>query len=221
MKNIIYLTVISIGFIIPFIFVLLVNKKYKILSMENCIYSYIIFLILFILFSKIIHVFIDFDLDSINYLLSSNRTDKLQFIFSGWSFIGGYIGGLIAIFILSKLFKKDKLDISLLYISNILIMYSILKIGCYIKGCCYGINYFPIQLIEIILNFIAFLYILILICKNNTKNKIVGLSFILFGSLRFIVSIFRVFAHIYTFIFIELFCLLLIFLGFNIVRRNI
>ena len=46
-------------------------------------------------------MFIDFDLNSINYLLSSNRTDKLQFIFSGWSFIGGYIGGLIAIFILS------------------------------------------------------------------------------------------------------------------------
>lgn len=218
----ILITIIEIcAFIISFIFVLGINKKYNILSIENCIYSYIIFLILFILFSKIIHVFIDFDLDSINYLLSSNRTDKLQFIFSGWSFIGGYLGGLLAIFILSKLFKKDKLDTSLLYIPNILIMYSILKIGCYLKGCCYGINYFPIQLIEIILNFIAFLYILILICKNNTKNKIVGLSFILFGSLRFIVSIFRVFAHIYTFIFIELFCLLLIFLGFNIVRRNI
>ena len=165
-------------------------------------------------------MFIDFDLGSINYLLSSNPVDKLQFIFSGWSFIGGYIGGLFAILISSKLFKKNKLDISLLYIPNILIMYSILKIGCYIKGCCYGMNNFPIQLMETILNFIAFLYILILICKNNTKNKIVGWSFILFGGLRFVISIFRVFASIYTLIFIELFSLILTLLGVNLIKND-
>ncbi len=219
MENILYLTTISAGFIILFIFILFLNKKYTILSIENCIYSYIIFLIIFILFSKIIHLFIDFDLNSMSYLLSNNIYDKLKFVFSGYSFIGGYIGGLLVILVLSKLFKKDKLDIMLLYIPNIIIMYSIMKIGCYIKGCCYGVTNIPIQLIETFINLIAFIYILILINKNKEKNIIVGLSFILFGSLRFMVSIFRVFVNKYTFIFIELFCLFLIILGIKIMMK--
>ena len=209
------------GFVIPFISVMLLNKKYKILSLENCIYSYIIFLILFISFSKIVHLFIDFDMNSVTYLVSSDIIYRLKFIFSGYSFIGGYIGLLMAILIMSKIFKKDKIDIMTLYIPSILIMYSILKIGCYIKGCCYGLTNYPIQLIEVIINFIAFICVLYLMYKNRNKNIIVGLSFILFGSLRFVVSIFRVFASSYTLIFIELFCLFLIFLGIKIIRGKI
>lgn len=87
--------------------------------------------------------------------------------FSGYSFICGYIRGLIAILILSKLFKKEKIDILVLYIPNMLIMNSTLKIGCYINECCYGIVNFPIQLIETIINFFAVIYVLVIIYKKG------------------------------------------------------
>ena len=219
MENVFYLTVIIIGFIISFISLLIINKKYKILSIINILYSYILFIIVFIFFSKLISLITDFNLDNINNLLLNDIFNKLKFIFSGYSFIGGYIGVLLLVMFLSKLFNKSRLDIMTLYIPSMLITYSILKIGCYIKGCCYGIHNFPIQLIEVIINLIAYIFILILVYKNNKKYKIVGLSLILFGVLRFIISIFRMFNNIYTFIFIEIFCLFLIFFGILIIYK--
>ena len=216
MENIIYFLAIFIGFLILLVSVFLINKKYSILSSENCAYSCIIFLIAFILFSKITHLFIDLDLNSVNKLFSSTTTDKLEFVFSGYSFIGGYIGLLISIIILSKLLKKDTTDIMVLFVPSALIMYSILKVGCYIKGCCSGITNFPIQLIETAINFFAFIFILILIRKNTRKNTVVGLSFISFGMLRLIISLFRFFTNIYTFIFVEMFCIFLVILGIKI-----
>lgn len=222
MENVVYLLVISLGFIVNLISVLFLNKKYRVLRLENCIYSYIIFLIFFITFSKIIHLFIDDDIISLNNLFSNNIYLQLKFIFSGYSFIGGYIGTLISILLLSKIFKVNKIEIMILYIPSILLMYSILKIGCYIKGCCYSIiSFFPIQLIESFFNFIAFLFVITLIKKDKDKNKVVGVSFILFGSIRFIISFFRVFAGIYTLIFIELFCIFLMYIGIKSIRKSI
>ncbi len=220
MENILYLIVVFVGFTIPLISMLFFNKKYKVLSFESLIYSYIIFLIAFVFFSKLIHLFIDFDLNSINYLFSNDILLKLRFIFSGYSFIGGYIGILLIFPLLSKLFKIKKKELMLIYIPNILLIYSILKIGCYIKGCCYGITSLPIQLVETILNLSAFIFVLCLLFRNKNKNIILGTSFILFGVLRFIISMFRTFVSLYTLVFIELFCLFLIILGLKIISYN-
>lgn len=119
----------------------------------------------------------------------------------------------------SKVFKWEKSKLITLYIPNMLLFYSILKVGCYINGCCGGKFIIPIQLIESFFNFIAYLYIYYLFCKNSNNMVIVYKSIVLFGVLRLILSIFKLYSHFYSFIIVELLCVFIIILGL-IIRKN-
>ena len=102
----------------------------------------------------------------------------------------------------------------ILYLPNMLLLYSILKIGCYINGCCNGKIFIPIQIVESILNFIAYIYTIYLILNNKNKIYIVSNSILLFGLLRLILSLFRIYYLSYTFIIVEIICLSIIIYSF-------
>lgn len=206
-----------LGFIASFIMSYKFNKKIKLLSLEHFLYSYIIFLIFFFIFAKILYIILDNRFDTINYILSNSIISKLKFVLSGYTFIGGYIGTLIALIFLSKLFKTNIKDLMYIYIPNMLLLYGILKLGCYLKNCCGSYLDIPIQLIESIINISG--YILIL-CFTKKRNNTVAISLISFGVFRFILSLLRTFTYSYILIFIELFCLLIISYGFYILREN-
>lgn len=90
-------------------------------------------------------------------------------------------------------------------------MYAIGKIGCFLVGCCHGIEYskigsvvykysfeeingiqlFPVQLVESIIFFIIFIFIMIRYKKNKINEKTLGLILILSGSAKFILYYFR------------------------------
>ena len=91
-------------------------------------------------------------------------------------------------------------------------MYSILKIGCFIKGCCGSYFGIPVQLVESIISLILYLYILKNLNKLN-KNKIIGISFMCFGLSRFLLSFIRDYNNYFSFIFVEIFCLAIIIIG--------
>ena len=203
-KIILYFSVIFIGFLINFISVVIYNKKYRVLNFENLIISYILFIISFLVFSKIGYIIINRNLIIDNKVLPN----IVNFFLFGYAFIGGYIGLFVYSYFSSKIFKCNKLDIMKIYIPNMLILYSILKIGCFINGCCKGI--IPIQIIESICNLIAYIYICILV-KNN-KN-ILNISIIIFGLLRLILSIFRIYNALYIFVIVEVMCIIIIIYG--------
>lgn len=213
MHILLYFCIIIICLILTFIIGLLINNKYKIICLEKYIYSYIIFLVFFVLCSKIGNIIIDLNFNNFYHIF--------KFLITGYTFIGGYIGCLISIKLLSIIFKLDKYKIMLLFIPNMLLMYAILKIGCYINNCCIGYIDFPIQLLESIINLIAYFIIIFLIFKNKSKNKIIGYSIILFGLIRFVLSNFRVYNSTYSFIFVEIICLFLIIYGYYINRKVI
>ena len=218
MHNIMYLIFIFLGFVLPFLSCLIINKKLKIVSLEYLFYSFILFLIFFLLFSKIFHVILECDINSLIVFIKSNFIiDKLKFILSGYSFIGGYIGSIIVVFIFSKIIKNK--DLLIIYFPNFNLMYGILKIGCHIKGCCGSFLDVPIQLIESVLNIIIYLLIIKNINKIS-KNKIIGISLISFGIIRFIISLFRLYNYFYSFILIQLFCLLLIIIGIKTILNK-
>ena len=105
------------------------------------------------------------------YLLSVDTNAKTSiaqntnfWLGGGFVFYGGLIGGIIFIALMTWKFKVDIGDFSI-FIPSILLGHAIGRIGCFLAGCCYGVELeheyffshylhgaerFPVQLLEAI-----------------------------------------------------------------------
>lgn len=220
MNNIIYLFTILLGFISLFVSEIVINKKLKVMSFKDLIYSYILSMIFFLVFSKIFYIILELDFASfVDFIYNDNINSTLKFIFSGFSFIGGYLGIVLASYIYSKIINTNFKKILLIYTISMIVMYSVLKIGCFIKGCCIGKYYTNIQIIETILNMIMYIYLL-LTFNNKSINILLGKSIIGFSMIRFIISIFRVYSTTYSFVVVEIICLILNVIGIKLITKK-
>ena len=129
----------------------------------------------------------------------------------GLSSYGGLIGAVIFLLIYKFQFKKTSEEIFFTFMPSIPLMYAIGKIGCYISGCCYGIEYdgigsvtykysldaphnvplFPIQIIETFIFTLIFIYIFNKILKNKFEWNSLGKSIIFCGIAKFILDFLR------------------------------
>lgn len=134
---------------------------------------------------------------------------------TGIVFYGGLFGLLFAYYIgiKSKLItNKDSGAIDILAVS-VPLFHAIARIGCFLAGCCYGIecdsflsinytirdngivntaNRIPVQLIEAFFNIAIFVYLFALIKKENWKNKRILLRYIIIYSCgRFLLEFIR------------------------------
>jgi phosphatidylglycerol---prolipoprotein diacylglyceryl transferase len=166
-----------------------------------------------------------------NYKFLGNRPDIW---FEGKTIVGGFLGGIFGVVFIKKLLKIQ------LKMGNVIapaaaIGMSIGRIGCFLKGCCYGIPWswgfdfgdgvlrLPTQLFEALFHFIAFLVLV------RIKNKVTtpGILFKYYVSaylvFRFFSEFFRDNERIWG--VITLYQLLsvigLVFINFNILRRKI
>ncbi|MBQ5932977.1 MAG: prolipoprotein diacylglyceryl transferase [Lachnospiraceae bacterium] len=119
--------------------------------------------------------------------------DILKYLKSvSFSSIGGLIGVAVGVIVLSFLFKEYRSPLIKAYALVIPLMYSISKMGCFLVGCCYGIEYdgpfsvtysgrlahrpdvelFPVQLTEVLVFFVIFLFGLILEYKIRSKYSV-------------------------------------------------
>jgi len=217
MDNIFYLIIAIIGFIGLFISCAILNRVIKGLEIDELIYSYIISMIAFIVFAKIFHIVLELNIEELMMFINNNNIyNKLIFVLFGYSFIGGYIGSLFALFLFSKLINKNYNDLLAIYLPSLILMYGILKIGCFIQGCCGGKYGIPIQITESIINLSVYLYILSNSKKFN-KSKMIGISLISFGLSRFIVSFVRIYSNNFSFVIIEIVCICLIMCGIKVI----
>lgn len=220
MNSIIYLFTILLGFISLFVSEIVINKKLKVMSFKDLIYSYILSMIFFLVFSKIFYIILELDFASfLDFIYNDNINSTLKFIFSGFSFIGGYLGIVLASYIYSKIINTNFKKILLIYTISMIVMYSVLKIGCFIKGCCIGKYYTNIQIVETILNMIMYIYLL-LTFNNKSINILLGKSIIGFSMIRFIISIFRVYSTTYSFVVVEIICLILNVIGIKLITKK-
>lgn len=220
MNNIIYLFTILLGFISLFVSEIVINKKLKVMSFKDLIYSYILSMIFFLVFSKIFYIILELDFASfVDFIYNDNINSTLKFIFSVFSFIGGYLGIVLASYIYSKIINTNFKKILLIYTISMIVMYSVLKIGCFIKGCCIGKYYTNIQIVETILNMIMYIYLL-LTFNNKSINILLGKSIIGFSMIRFIISIFRVYSTTYSFVVVEIICLILNVIGIKLITKK-
>ena len=119
--------------------------------------------------------------------------DILKYLKSvSFSSIGGLIGVAVGVIVLGFLFKEYRSPLIKAYALVVPLMYSISKMGCFLVGCCYGIEYdgpfsvtysgrlahrpdvelFPVQLTEVLVFFVIFLFGLILEYKIRSKYSV-------------------------------------------------
>lgn len=204
-----YLVVIIIGlFIYSFINYKMINKlkiKRKDIIIINILEISSIFL-----GSKLLDIIVYYN-DYANYNLK-------QILLIGFMVNGGIILRIIVIYLYSKLIDINVKKIFSIIVPNTLLLYSLLKLGCYINGCCYGINNIPLPIIESIIYLFIYLYII-------RNNNIISNSCIIFGILRIISFLIRDDINFNGLVVNIILCLCFIFSGIIIYvygfRKNI
>ena len=130
----------------------------------------------------------------------------------GMVFYGGFLGGMAGLAIHCRFNKyvtfKGMIDI---YAVCIPLFHIFGRIGCFLAGCCYGIESswgfitytntinpsvngvvrFPVQLFEAGCNLIIFLVLLFLYKKDKMENRLIFIYMIIYPVCRFILEFFR------------------------------
>jgi len=149
-------------------------------------------------------------------MIQTNNYNSLYY--AGFSAYGGVVGGMIFILFFSKLYKVSLQKLFLIFIPTLPLMYSVSKLGCFFNGCCYGVEYhgpisvmykyaidapvniklFPVQLVESLVNFTIFVYVLWIYKREKERVNLIGKIFILCGLSKFILEFFRDSWHSYV-----------------------
>lgn len=144
-----------------------------------------------------------------------NDISRLKEISAGFVVYGGLIGGILTAMVFCKIKKVNFWAVFDLAAPLIAIAQCLGRIGCFMTGCCYGletesilgvtfnnsfyaphdIKLFPIQLVSSALNLLNFLFLSWLWKKNRKEEKpegMVGVAYIITYSVgRFILEFFR------------------------------
>ncbi len=124
----------------------------------------------------------------------------------GMVFYGGLIFAMIALFVWSRLKKIDLMKILDLAAPSVAIGYSIGRIGCLLRGCCYGVEcdlpwamhfpeshgfVHPTQLYSSLAGLAIFVVLLYVRDKKRYNGQVFIWGIILYGLYRFLIEFFR------------------------------
>lgn len=144
----------------------------------------------------------------------NNPFGVMMYVFSGFVFYGGLIGGALGVVIYCKQFKlplKPFMDVAA---PAIPLMHGIARVGCLCAGCCYGMEYdgpfaitypdnsfthgmagvprFPTQLVETVVNLILFVALYIMVKRGKSRNgEALGVYIIVYSIMRFFLEFVR------------------------------
>lgn len=146
-----------------------------------------------------------------SYLEHINKYESFEFLKIGISSYGGLIGGLIMLTMFAFQFKKSIKEMLLTFMPSIPLMYALGKIGCFLVGCCHGIEYngifhvtynfsqvanpntpyVPVQLLESLFFIAIFIYIIFKTQKQKLDLNSLGKIITLCGLSKFILDFLR------------------------------
>ena len=176
----------------------------------------------------------------LTYIQNYPQYSEFDLRILGLSSYGGIIGAIICLVIFGLQFKKPIKDILFTFASSIPMMYAIGKIGCFLAGCCYGIEYkgwgnvvynhspvapahthlFPVQLVEAIFFISIFIYMINRIIKNKFDLNVLRTSSILCGTSKFILDYLRM-SHVDTIISLnQVISIIFIIMGTILIIKN-
>lgn len=142
-------------------------------------------------------------------LFSANPVQFLQHLFGGMVFYGGLFGVVAALPIYARIIKRDVLSILGLLVPTLPLAHAIMRIGCFMAGCCHGVahntlgmvfyaspiapNYavIPTQLIEVVANILIFAFLWTHSKVERPPLRLLGLYGIMYAIMRFCLEFFR------------------------------
>lgn len=210
-----YMILSLIGILVCLFYIIKKSKKEKISD-----YDYII-VVLFgalgaLIGGHLLYGIVNYKL-IVMFLTKINKVKSLQVLiqcfvemFGGSVFYGGLIGGLIAAFLTIRI-KKMNIKKTTDFLTPVIPLFHFFgRIGCFLSGCCYGIeskigftykhslvesannvNRFPIQLVESFYNLLIFILLTIIYKKKKLKGKLIYLYLFIYSIGRFIFEFFR------------------------------
>jgi phosphatidylglycerol:prolipoprotein diacylglycerol transferase len=130
-----------------------------------------------------------------------NFVETGVFVLKGLTFMGGLVGGALTFvtFALStknKTIRKCFFPVAEIAVPCILIAHFLGRIGCFLAGCCYGVESefgfamhgtvrFPVQLLESLCNFIIAAVIYEVLKKGLLRGRVLYLYLALYAFVRF------------------------------------
>lgn len=196
-----------LGIVLVFLLCVKSAKKYG----YNCYDLLIVggFALLFALpFGSLLYTLVTYSIQEIlNYISQGNFS-----VFGGLVFYGALIGGIIGSILGIRIAKLDLCISEKIIIPYIPIGHAIGRIGCLLAGCCYGMEYsgpfaiyysnsitgllptqgyFPVQILEALLNICICLILLKARKKTTQKFELLALYSILYGCVRFLLEFLR------------------------------
>ena len=140
----------------------------------------------------------------------------MEIISGGFVFYGGLIGGALGLLLYAKIFKVKLLKIVDVYAAVIPLGHACGRVGCFLGGCCYGMEYdgpfshtyheevlnmstpigvplFPVQLFEAAMLLLLFVPMLILYFRKKPEQTgICGAVYLYaYAVIRFVLEYFR------------------------------
>jgi len=134
----------------------------------------------------------------------------LRYTFGGMVFYGGLFGAIAAMPIYAKVIKRDIPTILKLLVPTLPLAHAIMRIGCFMAGCCHGIPsdtfgvvfanspvapndiaVIPTQLIETAANLAIFAFLWTYSKKPRHHFQLLGLYGICYSLMRFFVEFLR------------------------------
>lgn len=174
------------------------------------------------------------------FLNYEKLSGKFNIINLGLSAYGAVIGAILLIILFSYQFKKNLKETFYIFFPSFPLMYSIGKLGCFLVGCCYGIEYngfgkiiykyssnapnniylFPVQLLESIIFFIIFIFVIYKYNKKSLNIKNIGVCSVICGITKFLFDFLRM-SHMNTILSVNQYIsILFIAIGFILLKSE-
>lgn len=147
-------------------------------------------------------------------IVRQSPLDALSYAFGGLVFYGGLLGGILGVYCYCRLYKVSFAPFLNLTAPVIPLMHGFGRIGCFLVGCCYGVEYhgfgsvqfpynevvpelsevprFPVQLLEAALNFVVFLVLLYLLKHRKMRQgQLMGIYLLYYTVARYLLEFLR------------------------------
>lgn len=190
---------LAVGFVFGLLRVSRVAPKYGIdrnSATDLCIYI----LIAGIVGSRLLYVLANYK----SYTLK----DALSIWNGGLSFHGGIIFGIIAGIVYAKCKKMDFWNVLDILSPSVCIGYGFTRIGCFLNGCCYGIESHnpwavkmitdhgtvmcePVQLYACFISFLMFFILTAFEFRSEKSGYVFSVYMVLYGIYRFLIEFIR------------------------------
>lgn len=123
----------------------------------------------------------------------------------GFVFYGGLFGALAALRLCARITHVESKRVNNLFIPSFVLFHSFGRIGCFLAGCCYGIEFpwgfemvtspgvirFPVQLAESICDILILISILLAEKKKGEKTDLLRLYMVSYAVCRFLLEFLR------------------------------